>query len=1549
MIVEVKDYNTQVEFPDDTHPEIIKKVLAERFPPVKAPPTQQVEPTPFDLDGHIGALDPLNEAQPGAVGEVLYPLVKPWLAVGNTAAAALNKGLAAMATHLDVMADYVAAKTGASKGNLFKDAAKQYQDNVSYWQDRANKVGVSFLEELFGEVVGGAVPGVAEFALNIPYAGLLGAATASQQGKSEIAGALTEAAKRGVLGLVFKTMHPLNQYLRAPAMGTVFGIQTATEGGDAREVAKGFGTGMLFSLSSPGGKMGLNEIRRNMEKQIVLEEAKKPVEIAPEEAALEVTPDMKAAEPAPEIVQPGATKAKSAGAELADAMTDTPVYQAILEIKRQGGLNHKALVDVFGAEETAQIVNKNPGLVSKEGGAKLDAVAEDFGFESDVAFKDALMDKKSKKAVAKETRDQFEAVHGEDIALAKKGFEKTPDGVVAGDLQKGDKIFMNDDTFKVKGYAKNGDVILEDGRTFKVDAFEKLKADGVKWKAQPAEEPASAMAPEAGFRREPSSVGESNDPITRRSDLVRFLTEKLDIPIRTGRFQDRALGIFKPKLEVIRTQNANDIEVISHEIGHAIQKFLYPESLKAKGLTSQPFAAHSGELEPLATKPKAGQEIIPEGFAEFVRLYVTDPNQARAKAPSFYDHFEHLLDTKSPESLEILLAARGHYQKYLEQPALQRVLSQISVGETGDRKNTLHDAYTAAFDEIHPLKQIVDEMAPRKRNRYFRLQDTIAAADNPYKLARNLKGWTGKVDAFLRHKPFDFNTYEDVGKSLQEIVKPIDGKLEEFRAYIVSKRTLELSGREEKIETGVLPADAKEIVEKYDADFSQTFKDLKEYQDHTLNYLKDSGVIGDDTYAKIKALNDDYVPLYRVMEATEGKGIGIGAGLEAKSPIKKIKGSWRDIQDPLESIIKNTYLYVNMAEKNAIGAALVNLAEKNDGLGKFVEKIPTPMQAVKITPEELSKFGLENIPENAVAVFRPSAFMPKENVIAVYRDGKPELYQVHPDVARTFQALDKESVHALAKLLSYPASWLRAGATLTPEFIARNPARDQFSAFVYSKYGFIPGVDLVRGVFELAGKTDVYWDWKKGGGDHSMLVSMDRAYMQDQLVDVLQKYPVRNLIRNPIEGLRVLSELGEAGTRIGEFKKGVEAEGRTKEGIIEAAFAAREVTLDFQRKGASGKAMNMITAFWNAALQGQDKMFREFYENPVGMAWKTAVAITLPSVLLAIATHNDDRIKDVPQWQRDTFWIIPTDNAIYRIPKPFELGVLFGSVPERITHYLLDKDPHSFDGLLQSIGRAGLPGVVPTAAIPIMENWANRSSFFDRPIVPQNRTDLLSEYQYGPYTSETAKALGKVLGKLPWMNTLPVSSPAKIENLVYGWTGGLGRYAMNLMDVSLETAGIVKQDYEKPGKTLADYPLIRAFVVRYPSASTENITRFYDDYETVTKKINSLKAMQKEGRFDEAMKIMEGGDLENLNGIHQALRNVHSMVDAVTINPMIKAEEKREFIDILYMQMTDIARAGNQHIDMIREMEKQIKEDQKGGVMTPARTGSPATGLPIFQ
>jgi hypothetical protein len=1402
------------------------------------------EPLPWDIDKYVNDsfvnLDNQGENPSTGMAAVGQFFAKPWVDMGYSTAAALNRGMAYFSTHLDTISEYIGQKTGTEPGGVFKSAAKTYEQNTTYWQQRAKENGISFLPELFGEALGGSVPGIAEFVLNIPYASLLGAAEANKKDQNEVAGALVEGAKRGVLGLMFRAIEPLKQYLRAPLMGGIFAGQTAAEGGDTKEIAKSFGTGALYSALSPGGAYGLKEVKENLTKKIVMDQVETPAIETPST----VMPEQKPMEP--ETAKELDTNFKEAG-----------LYFDAITARREAA-----------AKEAASPVPQGEGK----------------------SFTPEL-----KADYAKQAAEIKAKVAGEDPltleARKYKSAEEFEDALPESDITKSQ---LTDIWNKAN-----------EGKQTETAAF----------------------APEKNFRREPG-IEQPTDEITRRSDLVRFLNEKLDIPIRTGRFQDKALGIFKLKDEVIRTKQANDIEVIAHEIGHGLQKFLYPEEKTQKGLSAMPFSEFKNELDPMATKPKAGQETTPEGFAEFVRLYITNPKQAKEKAPGFYDHFEHLLKEKTPETLDILKDASKQYDRWLKQPALQRVLSQVSVGVKEKREFSWDKLYTATIDDLHPLKQIVDEMAPNK----------LKVSEDPYKLARLMRGIEGKGEAFLDHSPFKFKTYEDIGKSLKDILAPLKDNLDEFRAYILSKASLKLEGgfmapggRTAKIETGILKNDAEHIVKDYEKQFKQPFQEIKDFQDHVLNYLFDSGMINKETYTKMKANNEDYVPMYRVFEEKKiGKGGGVG--LEARNPIKKKTGSWRDIQDPLESVIKNTYLYINAAEKNAVGQSLINLAEK-DGMGKFVEKIPKPTKGTKIKPEELfskdelaqmEEAGIE--PQEFYTIFRPSAFTPKDNVISVWKDGEQNLYQVHPDIAKVFQALDRENSNMLMRILSEPASWLRVGATLTPEFIGRNPIRDQMSAFVYSKYGFIPGWDFAKGVFSMAKKDQMYWDWKKGGADHSMLVSMDRNYLQDKLGDLLQGYPVMNLVKNPIEALRILSELGEAGTRIGEFRKGIQTEGATKAGIQESAFSAREVTLDFNRKGATGKAVNTIIAFWNANMQGTDKMIRAFKDNPVSTSLKVAAAMTLPSVLLAIASHDDPRIKEIPAWERDMFWCIPTDNHIWRIPKPFELGIIFGSVPERITHYILDQDPHSFDKILNSVWQGLAPGFVPSAAIPIMENWANKSTYFNRPIVPSNRTELLPEYQYSPYTTETAKELGKILGKLPWVDQLMPTSPAYIENLVRGWTGGLGVYALQIADKGLEAAGITQTDYEKPASTLSDIPFIKAFHSRFPSSNAESIQQFYESYKEIDQTLKTVKTLiGRENKPEEAIRLMEAGNMENLTGHFQSLRNIHSVIDAIYINPSMTGDEKREFIDTLYMQMMEIAKNGNTVLDMMKEQKKEMQ------------------------
>jgi hypothetical protein len=97
-------------------------------------------------------------------------------------------------------------------------------------------------------------------------------------------------------------------------------------------------------------------------------------------------------------------------------------------------------------------------------------------------------------------------------------------------------------------------------------------------------------------------------------------------------------------------------------------------------------------------------------------------------------------------------------------------------------------------------------------------------------------------------------------------------------------------------------------------------------------------------------------------------------------------------------------------------------------------------------------------------------------------------------------------------------------------------------------------------------------------------------------------------------------------------------------------------------------------------------------------------------VLLWWANHDDPRYKELPHWQKDLFWIVMTKDHDLPDPKPFELGVVFGSGVERI----LDADDRQEPGGVRQVRQVDhrqviTPNYVPTIVQPLLEQYANRS------------------------------------------------------------------------------------------------------------------------------------------------------------------------------------------------------------------------------------------------
>lgn len=938
------------------------------------------------------------------------------------------------------------------------------------------------------------------------------------------------------------------------------------------------------------------------------------------------------------------------------------------------------------------------------------------------------------------------------------------------------------------------------------------------------------------------------DNVVKRSEIAKNISDQLDVPIRNGKFIGKALGIFKAKPEIIRIK-AGNILTISHEVGHFLDKSI-PDTFSTK--------LKLNEMNALLKEYDVDIKTInkhKEAFGEFLRFYVTEHSKARLKAPTFYKYFERTID-KYPEIKDVLLKTRRDYRRWLDMPATAKVLSQISMKEKKENikekiSHTVEEIYKTTLDDLYPLKQFVDR-AKKKGTE-------VEAEENPYILSRVLKGWVSKANIFLEKATFNKKFWrtekgkivpEFTGKSFKNILRPVEKKmaLENLSIYLTSRRAIELNRR--GINTGIDTKDANQAVNELNLkypEFENITKELYKFQDAILNYGLQSNLYDEELLKRLKFLNKQYVPFYRVFEELNNQG-HFGKGLaNISNQIKRIRGSEREIINPLESIVKNTYAIINAADRNQIGIMMANLASKDKELARLFEEIPTPI--AKVAQVKMEDLGIdidglnEEDMDKVVDIFRPSLFVPKDNVLTVMMKGKKRFFQVDPDIYKAMMATERETMGLMMKIFSTPTRWLRAGAILAPEFAVRNPLRDVMTAYCYSNYGFVPIIDNIKGIFSLVKKDNDYLLWKMGGGEHSMMVSMDRQYLQKSFDEIVKGKGFTNYIKSPLETLRIISELSEKLNRLPEAKLAL-AKGKSP---IEAGYASREITLDFAKGGATGRSLNRLIAFWKANALGWEKMVTSFKNHPTRTSAKVFAGITIPSIVLYLINRDDDRWKEIPQWQKNLFWIIMTDDNIYRIPKPFELGILFGSVPERMLEYIDNKDPKVIKNLADTIIHGQSPGIIPTALLPIIENATNYNLFLSRPIVPGYRKELPPEAQYTGYTSEIAKKLGK----------LAHYSPAKIDNLFRGYFAGLGRYATDGIDKILTGTGISPKIPE-PSSTLADQPIIRAFVVRRPIGSaSESVNRFYEKIKEYTADEKMLKQYINNDNKEEFYKYKE--------------------------------------------------------------------------------------------
>ena len=737
-------------------------------------------------------------------------------------------------------------------------------------------------------------------------------------------------------------------------------------------------------------------------------------------------------------------------------------------------------------------------------------------------------------------------------------------------------------------------------------------------------------------------------------------------------------------------------------------------------------------------------------------------------------------------------------------------------------------------------------------------------------------------------EPFAFNGKEY--KGLIDVMKPLfqnqyGTNLEQLaQAYAIAQR-----GRRLNEEGKLVPGSAEDraqiekAVNKYvnpetgQPIIKEWFDVWQAYNRNTVKFLEDTGVLDPDT-AELWMEQSDYVPFYR-QSTEEGADLGanvpkIFSGMTSASDFKKLTGSEKEINIPmLDAITRNLSAAIEMGMKNV---AQQRVARDLIEMG-LAERV-SPMAATAAGTGVVS-------------------FKVKGQRVNV-RVNDPLIYESLLPVEAGYSFLEK--------VLGAPAAFLREMITRDPGFMLANMMRDTLATWTTSGASFTPVIDTVKNFTKDMQELERFG--VVGGYDFNQDPKDVVKFLNKNLKRRGARRAERKALENPVfdmfgkawDGLGTLSTRSDFATRKAVYDDVLARTGNE----AEAAFQALEV-INFGRRGSS-PLMRTLTAaipFLNARIQGLDVLARAYTggygtDRTKSRGQRAASTVVRSAYLTALTgmyyllVSDDEQYKNQSEFIKDNNFIIPTESGVpIRLPIPFEIGLLFKTIPERTLDAMVGESTSKdvVDTVLRGLGSTFELNPLNAAAFgPLVEAGLNKSFFTGRSIVPYYiDKNVEPKLQSTLSTTELSKGIAEFLSK----GNIQVS-PIKIDHLLYGYSGTLGSYALDLADLAIRSGDPM---LSRPMR-MEDYPVMKRFLAReFGGGPAED---FYELKEEVDKLYGSMKQLEKDGRFDEASALasMSSEALSMRRDINKYNRKLSELrrTEQAIINSDMPIEEKEK-------------------------------------------------------
>ncbi len=1061
-------------------------------------------------------------------------------------------------------------------------------------------------------------------------------------------------------------------------------------------------------------------------------------------------------------------------------------------------------------------------------------------------------------------------------------------------------------------------------------------------------------------------------------EIMNDIKRDFKVGITTSRYRARkAYAHYKSFPQVIESRIANTIAPLMHELGHHFDhRYTFYNSELVNNLVKK--------MPEEFTRNYKTNELKHEAIAEFVRLYLTMPGEAKEFGGDFYDVFEKALSETG--DLKMLQATRENVLSWLNAATKDQIKSTIisRMGKSkisqlkSDFKGQLQllgkKAYMYFVDELQPLNDFVSyvEKATGKK---------LSGSSNAYLLAQQ------SLDAPMIAKQITTTAMLDsknnvIGKSFKSNFEKIDAKNHsDFSNYLICRRAIDYWDRGKRTFSDDISIDyVQKVIDEYDIsnpEFKEASNGLyKWWQKFTEAWIVDTGLLDQDVYSHMKEIEPHYVPFFRqrnedVIINGMIKSLASRGYADQRSPIKRssLKGSSDPIFDPVESMIIEIERYVTTVKRRDVMLSIHKIYQSllkdavkgvniKDGLGYIINQVNPRMAPDSVnmsdkkielslalydeffktmTPKEKGEYNeikkqislgdadyielidyIHNKGFNAIEAvdsiindtemeFKPMEFDKEKNIITLKdENGKTVHYEIYDRyLLEALLNTDNSNIDFVTRQVAGMRRIMQSLiTTFDPTFVVRNIARDVSQGFVASDISMKKyHATLIKAITEEITNGDWAKQYRQMGGGFASPTGASRNALNESMAGVIPGWKKAHPIETVLQTVERVSDAVEQAPRLAEYINYVEKYGDSFENRLEAIYKSKDVTVNFKRKGQIMRRWygNFIP-FLNAALQGIDKTVRMNTKDIKKTLPRALVGVTLTSLIVYALNRDDENYKNANKYIRDNYYLLPTGTPgkWIRIPKPREIGMLYGSTFERAIDAAIKKDPEAWEGYFSDLINVFMP---PTDLITQgISDALHNETWYGGDIVPYAYQELQKDQQWDDRTSYFAKQIAKII---PDGSNL--SSPMIIDYLLKQYTGVIGKTLIPATD-------------NIKGNTFENFTSSFTSDVAY---SNNVVSKFYDRYRSMQSAISTLKFGRDTKNAEEALL---NDTFKNTSDAMKELRSLHDQIDnmekseyeATFANSGLSKDEAKRVIKLEILRIAD--EANKKYNDVMNEL-----------------------------